>query len=180
MQVQQVESAIWDEFGTTRACLVLDSTGFTRTTRDKGIVHFLTVVAQMRNIAQAIIVQFHGLNYRFEADNIYVEFNQVDDAVKTALAIHAAIDGANLRLNASEKFQGCIGIGFGQVLMAGHEGVFGDEMNLASKLGEDIAEGGETLLSENAWANLQDKSLVNVEKRYTLVSKADIHYWTCI
>jgi hypothetical protein len=39
----------------------------------------------------------------------------------------------------------------------------GDEMNRASKLGEDIAVGGETLVTENAYARLRGRDDADFE-----------------
>ena len=50
----------------------------------------------------------------------------------------------------------CIGVGFGRLLVVGDEDVFGEEVNLASKLGEDVAGPGEVLLTESAWRAVQD------------------------
>jgi class 3 adenylate cyclase len=47
-----------------------------------------------------------------------------------------------------------IGIGFGDTLYIGDEDVHGDEMNLACKLGEDIAGPGEILLTKAAYESL--------------------------
>ena len=40
-----------------------------------------------------------------------------------------------------------IGIGYGRVLLVGDDDAWGDEMNIACKLGEDLAERGEDLVS---------------------------------
>jgi hypothetical protein len=42
----------------------------------------------------------------------------------------------------------CAGVGYGRVLAIGPNLAQGDEMNRASKLGEDIARGNETLVTE--------------------------------
>ena len=39
----------------------------------------------------------------------------------------------------------CVGIGHGRILKIGDEDVYGHEVNLASKLGEDAAKGDEIL-----------------------------------
>ena len=42
----------------------------------------------------------------------------------------------------------CVGIGYGRVLRIGDRDVFGQEVNAASKLGEDLATAGEILVTE--------------------------------
>jgi class 3 adenylate cyclase len=49
----------------------------------------------------------------------------------------------------------CIGIGCGDVLMLEKEDMYGSEFNLASKLGEDLAERGEILLTSAAFEKLE-------------------------
>ena len=49
-----------------------------------------------------------------------------------------------------------IGFGYGKVLLVGEDDIFGDEMNLTCKLGEDLAKRNEILLTTAAHANLID------------------------
>jgi adenylate cyclase len=53
--------------------------------------------------------------------------------------------------------QYCIGIGFGRVLLLSND-LFGDEVNVAYKLGEDVARSGEILVSEAAHAAIVARS----------------------
>lgn len=175
----EMESRLWEEFGATRACLVLDSTGFTRVARVYGVPLFLSFIVKMRDIAADIVNNYNGLNFRAEADNIYAEFLSVDYALKASFKLHEAIEKSDLWLNEQEKFKVCIGIGYGKLLLAGDEGVFGDEMNIASKLGEDKARGGETLLSENAFHNLEQIDHTKYEKLTIFVSGGAINYYAC-
>jgi len=49
----------------------------------------------------------------------------------------------------------CIGIGCGDILMLEGEDMYGSEFNLASKLGEDLAQRGEILLTDSAFEKLE-------------------------
>lgn len=178
MDQTEIETKLWDEFGATRACLVLDSTGFTRVTKAKGITYFLTLITRMRVIAADVMSRNNGLNLRFEADNVYNEFASIDEALKVAFEMHAAIANAKLSLVEDEYFRVCIGIGFGELMLGGHEGVYGDEMNIASKLGEDTAEGGETLLSEAAFKALSNHNF-KYEMRNIIISGVALNYYAC-
>ena len=74
--------------------------------------------------------------------------------------VHEAIEHVGLMLDHEEPFRVGIGIGYGELLWSETlEGYFGQEINLASKLGEDTAVGGETLISESAFRHA-DKDLV--------------------
>ena len=50
------------------------------------------------------------------------------------------------RLN-EEKVLLCVGLGYGRMLRIGDTDVFGAEVNAASRLGEDLAQSGETLVT---------------------------------
>jgi class 3 adenylate cyclase len=65
-------------------------------------------------------------------------------------------------------------VGYGEVLMVDEDDFYGNELNLASKLGEDIADPGETLLTEAAHAQLRAEGTdlgVAVVARELTVSK---------
>ena len=47
-----------------------------------------------------------------------------------------------------EKVLLCVGLGYGKVLRIGDMDVFGQEVNAASKLGEDTAKAGEILTTQ--------------------------------
>lgn len=175
--MEKMEETLWDEFGAVRACLVLDSTGFTRVTKAKGITYFLHLIVKMRDVAFEVVHNNNCTGFRSEADNIYAEFLSVDEAVKASFELHEAVYNADLYLDEDERFKVCIGIGYGKLLLAGDDGVFGDEMNISSKLGEDTAEGGETLLSESALKNFGSIDEVKCEERNITASGVPINYY---
>ena len=177
--ISTVEAQLWEEFGKTRACVVMDSTGFTRATRAKGIAYFLSLIAQMRVIVGQIMQDHEVLNQRAEADNVYGEFATVDQAVKACFATHKAIDEAKLMLDDDEQYGMCAGVGYGKVLLAGPEGVFGNEMNIASKLGEDTADRGETLVSETAFKEVSQPDQLTAQELSIALSGVSINYYSC-
>ena len=177
-KIQEAEAGLWERFGAECAMLVLDSTGFVRATQARGIVHFLNLFLRMRETVLPVFERHRCLAWRSGADNLFAEFAAADEALDAAAAAHLAVEEAGLMLDESEPYRVCIGIGFGRVLKAGPKGVFGDEMNLASKLGEDIAGGGETLLTENAYKHLRRRRAAAFEKRESVVSGNAITCYT--
>lgn len=154
------EDQIWDRYGKRVAVMVIDSSGFSRVTEQHGIVHFLSQLMMMRKLIKGVCRQYHHHAFRFEADNVYAVFDHPDDAVHAALRIHEVIHEKGLMLTPDEPFRVCIGIGYGDCLYSETmEGYFGEEMNLASKLGEDTAIGGETLITEAVYEST-DENLV--------------------
>ena len=151
IQPTERQDEIWTRFGRKVAVMMLDSSGFSRATVQNGIVHFLAQLMQVRTIIGDICAAHDAHVFRFEADNAYAAFDRPDDAIRAAFDIHRAIDRSGLMLTETEPFRVCIGIGFGDLLYSETlEGYFGEEINLASKLGEDTAAGGETLITKAA------------------------------
>jgi class 3 adenylate cyclase len=137
-----------------RCHLVLDMCGFSRTTRAHGIIAFLVMIHEMQELCEPIARSSGGILVKVEADNLVFLFDAVGDAVTAAHRIQVACIDANRSRPADRSLHASIGIGFGETLYIGEEDVHGDQMNLACKLGEDIAGPGEILLTESAFEAL--------------------------
>jgi adenylate cyclase len=134
------------------AILALDMTGFSRTTMKLGIIHFLGLIAQMEELAVPAIEHNGGILIKQEADNLFATFPTAGQAVEAALEIFEAFREASKTAAEDCDIYGSVGIGYGPTLVIDDEDLFGNEMNLASKLGEDLAESMEILLTESAQA----------------------------
>ena len=166
---------IENQFGETCAVLVLDSTGFTKTTQSEGIVFYLSIISKLRKIGEKIFKKNKAISYRGHADNLYAEFETVDSAVQAAFSIHTYFNENPVELNpAKNTFGVCIGIGYGKVLRSEHDGVYGNEMNLASKLGEDKAGKGDTLLTRAAYKSLTNREVFKINTKRIRVSGVSI------
>jgi adenylate cyclase len=152
----EIDREIWEAFGETHALWVLDMSGFSRLTVRYGITHFLAMIHRLHGIVRPIIARHDGRVVKTEADNVFAVFRSVGDAIATARDVHAQLATANVFLPDDWDLHASIGVGFGEVLMLGDD-FYGNELNLASKLGEDVAEAGETLLTEAAHARLVDE-----------------------
>ena len=176
------EAAITGEiehaFTQRRAVLVLDMSGFSRVSQAYGIVTFLVMIMRMRGLSEPIIEAYNGELVKAEGDNLYCLFPEVDDAVGAALEIMAALDQANLTLPDDRGLYASIGIGFGDVLVLEHADMFGDEVNKASKLGEDIARRGEILLTSAARARLQ--RVLEIREARKTISKLKLVYYEVV
>jgi len=150
----EIAEEIEAEFTERRAVLVLDMSGFSRTTQVHGVVAFLVMIHQMRLLAGPVIEAVGGVVLKAEADNIYCLFDTVDDAVGAATEIIGKLAAANVDLPQHLRLYASIGIGYGDILVLTGKDMFGDEVNLASKLGEDVAQAGDVLLTTAARAAL--------------------------
>jgi adenylate cyclase len=172
------EELLWNRYGETVATLILDTAGFSRVTESHGIVHFLSRLMQLRALCQPIFEQHNSKRFHFEADNAFATFSNIDDAIKSAIAVHEAVYAAGIMLTDEERFRVCIGLGYGEMLYSETlEGYFSEEMNFASKLGEDIAAGDEILITKNAYNNADKNLLGDFSESETCISGLDLRYY---
>jgi len=152
----EIDKQIWNDFGRKCAVWVLDLSGFSRMTMRCGIIHFLVMIHRLQKIALPIIIAEGGAVVKTEADNVFATFDDVAPAVKAAKRLQDELAKANEFLPEDWDMYVSIGIGYGDILMAGDNDFYGSEVNYASKLGEDIANPGEIFLTELARARLDD------------------------
>jgi adenylate cyclase len=164
---EEISHEIERDFTQRAAVLVLDMSGFSRTTQLHGVVVFLMMIHQMRLLALPAIQACAGKLVKAEADNLYCLFERVDDAVKASREIITRLNTVNVLLPADRRLYASIGIGFGDILVLVEEDLFGDEVNLSSKLGEDVAQGGQILLTEAARAEL-DPAIETTPERVSI------------
>jgi class 3 adenylate cyclase len=172
----EIDREIWKEFGTKKAVLMSDMSGFSRLTRKHGILHFLSLIAKQRELLTPVFRSYGGEVIKCEADNFLVCFDDEKSAVNASIAVHEMTFEYNNRVPEHEQIITSHGIDFGDILHFGDD-VFGDCVNIASKLGEDIAEGYETLISETIYKKLSERIRDKFESDYTKISKMDIGFY---
>lgn len=146
----KIESALWSDFGAEYAVFVLDMSGFSMLTRKYGIVHYLSMVRRMQLTTEPIVKSYSGSMIKYEADNCFAVFPDPLAAVNAAIAMQHAFRAANLLTSDDLDIHIACGIDYGKILVVGHEDCFGDPVNRASKMGEDIACSGEILITKEA------------------------------
>lgn len=178
---QKLEDDIWERYGTEQAAFVLDMSGFSLLTRKHGIVHYLSMVRRMQMIAEPIIKTHGGKIIKFEADNCYAVFPDTLPALNVAIALQRAFYKSNLLTSDDLNVHIACGIDYGKILVVGEEDFFGDTVNRACKLGEDVAAAGEILITHDALeripANMEVKRReVNVSISGILIRAYSIEY----
>jgi len=151
---EKIKQQLWQRFGFHKAVLVMDMSGFSRLTQKYGIVHYLSMVRRMQLVTEPIVKQHAGQVVKFEADNCFAAFDKPHDAARAAIALNTAFSAMNLFTADEFDIRVSIGIDDGDVLMIGGPDYFGNPVNCASKLGEDIASPGEILISEHAFLQI--------------------------
>jgi class 3 adenylate cyclase len=147
---EEIDAQIHEEFCKSVSIMVLDSCGFSRSVRQHGIVNYLARLERLERVVVPIIEAHKGRVLRIEADNIFALFADPEAATRCAMAVQQHVEIANEPLPAASEIYVAIGIGYGRVLLVGDHDAWGDEMNIACKLGEDLAESGEILLTAAA------------------------------
>lgn len=145
-----LEASLWEEFGAEYAVFVLDMSGFSLLTRKYGIVHYLSMVRRMQMTTEPIVRSYRGFMIKYEADNCFAVFPDPLSAVNAAVAMQHAFDAENLLTTEDLDIHISCGIDYGKILIIGREDCFGDPVNRASKMGEDLAGAGEILITKEA------------------------------
>lgn len=152
----EIDAKITEIFGETLAIFVMDMSGFSRQTIRHGIIHFLAQIHRMHSICTPVVEAHHGEVIKYEADNVFAVFPNVEQAVEAAIELDRSLEAANTMLPDEFDMHGEFGIGYGNILVIENEDIFGSEVNLSSKLGEDLAQRGEILLTETAYKEVAD------------------------
>jgi adenylate cyclase len=167
-RAEEIDARIREAFERHVAILVLDMSGFSRLTVEFGIIHYLAMIAQMDTSSRPAVTGNNGTVIKQEADNLFAIFPTPADAVEGALDIFRAFEAVNAVVPVDRDLFGSIGIGYGDTLLVGDDDMFGSEMNLASKLGEDLAERHEILLTASAHAALPPDHYVCEQRTYEI------------
>lgn len=147
---QKIEATLWEQFGAEYAVFVLDMSGFSLLTRKYGIVHYLSMVRRMQMTTEPIVKSYGGFMIKYEADNCFAVFPDPLAAVNAAVAMQHAFSAENLLTSDDLDIHISCGIDYGRILIIGQEDCFGDPVNRASKMGEDLAVAGEILVTKEA------------------------------
>ncbi len=146
--VATIDARIWERFGQTWAVVFTDLTGFSRMVAEFGIIHFLQEIHEQRGVFVPIVDAHGGLLLKEEADSMLLLFERPARAIECAIAMHRRSRAVNHGRAPEDHVLLCVGIGYGRMLRVGQRDVFGQEVNAASKLGEDIAKAGQILITD--------------------------------
>ena len=166
----KIEASLWDEFGAEYAVFVLDMSGFSLLTRKYGIVHYLSMVRRMQITTEPIVKSYGGFMIKYEADNCFAVFPDPLSAINAAIAMQHAFSAENLLTSDDLDIHISCGIDYGKILIVGHEDCFGDPVNRASKMGEDLAVAGEILVTKEAMQMIPDGAGIKAREMNVSIS----------
>ena len=113
-----------------------------------------------------------GQAVKYEADNLIAVFESSRDAALAAIAIQAAVGASDA------GFTVAIGIDVGELVLVESRDLYGDPVNIACKLGEDLARPGEVLLTAAARAGLGPDFPHALEEQSVSVSGLEFIAWS--
>lgn len=132
-----------------RAVVYTDTANFTTRTFEHGILHFLMLFEGfVPEIERGLRAQ-RGRLVKVDGDSLLLEFRDLEHACGGVRVMDALLRRRNRGMAVRDQLWFSYGIGWGDVLDLGDD-IFGLEVNLASKLGEDVARPGEALLTPAA------------------------------
>ncbi len=155
---KKIDKMLWDEFGVTRTVLVLDMTGFSKLTQRHGVVHYLSMVRRMQMTAEPIIDSYGGTVVKFEADDCFATFLDPLKAVRCSIALNLAFNAANILTPDELDIGISCGIDHGPILVVDGKDFFGNPVNRACKLGEDVSGPGEIIVTQEAMAEIPEQA----------------------
>ena len=167
---QKIETSLWAEFGAEYAVFVLDMSGFSLLTRKYGIVHYLSMVRRMQMTTEPIVKSYGGFMIKYEADNCFAVFPDPLSAANAAIAMQHAFSAENLLTSDDLDIHISCGIDYGKILIVGTEDCFGDPVNRASKMGEDLAVAGEILITREAMQMIPENAGIKVREMNVSIS----------
>jgi adenylate cyclase len=160
----KIDQEIRVAFEKMQAVMISDMSGFTTRTQKRGIIGFLASIRTLQRLAAPIIKAHGGRWFKADADDLFV----AHESPQALYAIAKDLQMAVKRHNADEHddLGLSIGLGYGPTLLIGDEDFFGNSVNVASKLGEDVGDASEILLSEDFYRALADKGTAFAECKH--------------
>jgi len=172
----KLRAGIWERFGVDGTVFISDMASFSSTSRKLGVCHFLKLIHRTRKLVAPVVERNRGILLKCDADNCYAFFKEPKDAIRASFDVSAALYELNDSFGLSEQVYLSIGIDYGRILLIDDVDFFGDPVNTASKLGEDLAVRAETLVTERAIARANFKVPELAEKMVARISDIEIKY----
>lgn len=175
-RAEAIRQGIWGKYGTEGTVFISDMASFSSTSRKIGVCHFLKMIHRARQIIAPIVEGNNGILLKCDADNCYAFFENPDDAIKASFEVNAALFKANDDFGIGEQIYLSVGIDFGRILLVGDIDFFGDPVNTASKLGEDLAIREEVLVTHRAIEHSNFEIPELAERMTARISEIEIQY----
>jgi len=150
---EKIEARMWATYGVDKAILALDMSQFSLSVRRSGILSYLGLIRRMHLLTGPIVAACGGEVVKYVADNMMAVFADSNDAIAAAVDINRSLRASPIQ-SGPHELSVAIGIDYGRFVLIPRQDCFGDPVNVAYKLGEDLARPGEILITDAARAQL--------------------------
>jgi len=123
-----------------------DSSGFSRKTHEHGIIEFMDNMVKCHDALEKIVARHGGVTLSDKADNLMLVFDEPAAAVACSIEMHRWLKKRNRTVPERKKYNICVGIHHGPLLRFADD-AYGPAVNVAFKLGEDVAAKDELVVS---------------------------------
>jgi len=147
---EDIALELWKRFGTTATVLIVDMSGYSKSIRQFGVVHYLSMIHRLQLTLQPIVENYGGSIVKFEADNADARFDCPGNAIQACIALNLALDSANILTPSELDVHVSCGIDHGECLIPDNSHFYGKPVIHASKLGEDLGMPGQILVTKRA------------------------------
>lgn len=170
-----IENDLWDMFGQDATVLVTDMSHFSKVTQQHGIIYYLAMIKRMQDIVALSVAKHKGEIVKFLADNSFSIFDNIDSALSCIQEINQKMKAENAKTPDIWDIEICSGIDSGRILNINGVDIFGDPVNVASKLGEDTAKPWDVLVTDRSKNASSDKFVF--EKKISVDKGVLIDAW---
>lgn len=148
---QMIAKHIETTYGYDGVLVVTDMSGFTRVTREEGILHFMMLIKQMQAICVPIFERFGGRLVKVEADDLFIVFpgQRSELAIRAVLRCMRACNEFSLDKPKNSQIVIAAGVIAGPMYQLPGLDVFGGVVPLGFRIGEDEAPNGVLYVHES-------------------------------
>ena len=141
---QLIAKHIESDFGFDGCLVVTDMSGFTRVTREEGILHFMMLIKEMQAICVPIFERYGGRLVKVEADDLFVIFpaSCAELAIRAVLRCMKVTSEFSQDKERNSQIIVAAGIIAGPMYLLPGLDVFGGVVPLGFRIGEDEAPNG--------------------------------------
>jgi len=147
------------------AIMLTDIKGFTDKTSRKSREQIKELLAKHNELVLPVIKKYHGRIVKTIGDAFLVTFESSTDAVLCGISIQAALLAFNKDRKGDDRIDIRIAINAGEVSIADDGDIFGDAVNITSRI-ESIAEAGEVFFTESIYLSMNKNEVPSSEIGY--------------
>ncbi|OGR68053.1 MAG: hypothetical protein A2081_02830 [Elusimicrobia bacterium GWC2_61_19] len=145
--------------------MLTDIKGFTSKTASFSRAETQELLTKHRELVLPVIEKFHGRLVKTIGDAFLVAFNSPTDAVLCGVEVQTVLRSHNADKPQDEKIEIRIAINAGEVAIHDDGDIYGDAVNITSRL-ESIAEPGEVFFTESVYLAMNKKEVPSSEIGY--------------